>query len=75
MISDKGRAGFYAENAESITMDLSDMDGRRPAVAVDTKKQYREIEIGPLKPGKHTWKAPHKSDWAIAVGNFEDDGD
>ncbi|MBS3735387.1 MAG: DUF5060 domain-containing protein [Phycisphaerae bacterium] len=63
---------FYKEDTEKITMDLSDMDGPQPAVAVDTTKAYREIDIGPLKPGEHTWKAPHKSDWAIAVGEFPD---
>ncbi|MBS3735386.1 MAG: hypothetical protein KGY99_10765, partial [Phycisphaerae bacterium] len=61
---------FYAEDTDRITMDLSDMDGPQPAVAVDTKKAYREIDIGPLRPGKQTWKAPNKSDWAIAVGKF-----
>jgi hypothetical protein len=44
------------------------MTGPQPAVAVDTKKEYRERGIGTLRPGKHTWQAPHKSDWAIAVG-------
>jgi hypothetical protein len=61
---------FYRENAAAITMDLSKARGPQPAVAVDTRKKYREINIGPLKPGKQTWKAPYKSDWAIAVGSF-----
>jgi len=61
---------FYKEDTENITMDLSGMTGPQPAVAVDTTKAYREITIGPLKPGEHTWQAPHKSDWAIAVGTF-----
>jgi len=65
---------FYREKASAISMDLSGMDGSQPAVAVDTTKAYREITIGPLKPGKHTWKAPHKSDWAIAVGTLDDGG-
>jgi hypothetical protein len=61
---------FYAEDAEGIAMDLSGMAGPQPAMAVDAKKTYREIDVGTLTPGKHTWKAPHKSDWAIAVGTF-----
>jgi hypothetical protein len=63
---------FYKDGASSIEMDLSGMSSPQPAVAVDTAKAYREIDIGPLSPGKHTWKAPHKSDWAIAVGTFAD---
>lgn len=67
---DREHIVVYKEDTESITMDLSDMDGPQPAVAVDTKREYREIDLGTLKPGEHTWKAPHKSDWAIAVGAF-----
>jgi len=66
---------FYKENSSAIQMDLAGMDSPQPAVAVDTKKAYREIAIGPLKAGKQTWKAPHKSDWAIAVGMFHAGGD
>jgi hypothetical protein len=60
---------FYKENASSIYMDLSRMPGAQPAIAVDTEKKYREIKIGTLGPEKHAWKAPYRSDWAIAVGN------
>jgi hypothetical protein len=63
---------FYKENASSIQMDLTGMTGPQPAVAVDTTKAYREVGIGPLKPGKHNWKAPRTSDWSIAVGRFPD---
>jgi hypothetical protein len=72
MSPDRTRGVFYAEDAASITMDLSDMDGSQPAVAVDTTREYREIDLGTLTPGKHTWKAPRKGDWAIAVGTFGD---
>jgi hypothetical protein len=61
---------FYKENTFSIQMDLSDMDGPQPGVAVDTRKPYREIDLGPLPPAEHTWEAPHESDWAVAVGRF-----
>jgi hypothetical protein len=66
---------FYKEDADAITMDLSRMAGPQPAVAVDTTKAYRELDLGTLTPGMPTWKAPHKRDWALAVGNVEDDGD
>jgi len=38
---------------------------------VDTTGAYREIEVGTLDPGEHTWQAPRTSDWAIAVGHFD----
>ena len=46
------------------------MKGNQRAVAVDALRAYKEIDVGPLAPGKHRWKAPRKSDWAIAVGDF-----
>lgn len=61
---------FYKEDADAIRLDLSAMRGAQPAVAVDTKRPYKEIDAGPLKPGRQTWKAPRKSDWAVAVGRF-----
>lgn len=61
---------FYAEDAESVTMDLSGMAGAQTAVAVDTRLPYAEIEIGELAAESHTWAAPYVSDWAIAVGSF-----
>ena len=61
---------FYGESASSIGMDLSSMRNPQPAVAVDTKKKYHEIKIGMLKAKEHVWKAPYRSDWAIAVEDF-----
>jgi len=69
---DFSRIIVYREGAERITMDLSKAARPQPAFAVDTTKAYREIDIGTLKPGKHTWKAPRRSDWAVAVGRFQD---
>jgi len=64
---------FYGENTSSISMDLSGMSDPQPAVAVDTKKEYHEIEIGTLSTTEHVWKAPYRSDWAVAVGDFSED--
>jgi hypothetical protein len=61
---------FYKEDTSSVTMDLSSLDSLQPAIAVDTKKIYAEINLGILTPIKHTWNAPYKSDWSIAVGEF-----
>jgi hypothetical protein len=68
--TDRANYVLYKQDTSSIELDLSRMDGSQPAVAVDTRKKYHEIDIGPLKAGKQTWKAPYKSDWAIAVGVF-----
>lgn len=59
---------FYKTDAASMEIDLSETNKALPAIAVDAMKKYHEIQIGPLNPGKNTWKAPYKSDWAVAVG-------
>lgn len=61
---------FYKEDALSIRMDLSDMRGSQPAIVVDTKLSYKEINLGQLSPTNQDWNAPYRSDWAIAVGEF-----
>jgi len=61
---------FYGENKSSMSMNLSGMKGAQPAVAVDTKKEYHEVEMGTLDAREHVWKAPYRSDWAVAVGDF-----
>lgn len=67
---DNARFIFYIEDASSIALDLSGMNGRQPAIAVDTKKAYTEINLGTLKAETQSWNAPYPSDWAVAVGNF-----
>ena len=62
---------FYKENTASIEMDLSAMPDGQKAIAVDTKQPYSEILIGRFTPKKHMWKAKYRSDWIIAVGDFE----
>jgi hypothetical protein len=62
---------FYQEETASVGMDLSPMNGSQRAVAVDTRKAYKEIDLGDLRPGKHDWQGPYPSDWVIAVGRFE----
>lgn len=46
------------------------MDGPQPAIALDTMKPYAELDLGTLDPAERTWRAPYRSDWAIAVGAF-----
>lgn len=61
---------IYREDADVVQLDVPRMKGPQPAVAVDAKKAYEEINIGPVAPGAHTWEAPYRSDWAVAVGAF-----
>jgi hypothetical protein len=61
---------FYAEDRETITLNLTAMAGPQPAVAVDTTRPYQEIDLGQLDATQHIWTAPYSSDWAIVVGNF-----
>ncbi len=71
-ISTRGGTHFvlYREDASTLRLDLTRMEGAKPAVAVDTRRPYAEIPIGTLDPGDHLWRAPHRSDWAVAVGTF-----
>ncbi|MCP5095931.1 MAG: DUF5060 domain-containing protein [Chloroflexi bacterium] len=64
---------FYGENVSSLQLDLSGMSGAGTAVAVDAKKAYAEINLGTLQPIDQTWNAPYASDWAIAIGSFDDE--
>jgi hypothetical protein len=70
--SEAGHLVFYRVDSEAIHLDLSGMSGPQPAVAVDTRKEYQELDLGSLDPRGHTIRLPHRSDWAIAVGSFND---
>lgn len=61
---------FYKEDASVVRMDLRGIEGKQPAVAIDTKEEYKEIELGKLDAKEQSWRAPYRSDWAIAVGDF-----
>jgi hypothetical protein len=62
---------FYKESTNSLRMDLSGVASAQPAVAVDTKLSYAEIDLGTLSTTNQIWTAPYVSDWAIAVGDFD----
>jgi hypothetical protein len=59
---------FYIEDTDRMIIDLSGMNGRQTAVAVDTRLPYHEIDLGVLSPLEQTWIAPYVSDWAVAIG-------
>jgi hypothetical protein len=65
---DDTRFIFYKEDAVSIQLDLSRMPMERAMTAVDalTGKEF----AGRFSTERQVWKAPYKSDWAIAVGEF-----
>ncbi len=64
------RLVLYRENADAMHVDLSTMPGPQPAVAVDTRKAYAEIQLGDLHAKAQTIKLPTTSDWVVAVGHF-----
>jgi len=68
---DNAQAIIYQEDTDGITINLDNAPGQLRAVAVDAKKAYQEIDLGKIKTQGNTWKAPYKSDWAIALGDFE----
>ncbi len=61
---------FYKRSADQIRINLSGASGNLRAVAVDTTRGYQEVDVGTLEPREHVWRAPRRSDWAIAVGQF-----
>jgi len=60
----------YKENTNTITFDMSNINGTLPVIAVDTKLEYQSIEVGVWGAGNQTWNAPYQSDWALAIGDF-----
>ncbi len=48
---DKTKYVFYKENADTIRLDLSAAAAALKAVAVDTTKEYREIDLGGIGKG------------------------
>ena len=61
---------LYKEATSRVELPLEGLEAPEPAIAVDTLRTYREIDIGTLQPGGGVWEAPYESDWALAVGDF-----
>ncbi|HXV65266.1 MAG TPA: hypothetical protein VEK15_31515 [Vicinamibacteria bacterium] len=66
-----GRYLFYKERASRVELSLENLRAPQPAIAVDTRQSYREIDLGEMEPDTSTWEAPYESDWALAVGEFQ----
>ncbi len=62
-------AVIYAENTAEINFHEVAKYIDEPVVAVDAKKKYSELKINSDISDK-IWRAPYKSDWAIAIGDF-----
>lgn len=56
---------FYRENTAIIRYRIAGKT--KKAIAVDTRKKYREINLGRKNAGVYEFKAPYVSDWALAV--------
>jgi hypothetical protein len=54
-------------NGSMIQMDLTGMPTAQQAVAVDTKLDYVEIDLGVLQPVNQVVTLPYASDWVVVV--------
>lgn len=68
---DASRQLLYKEDAAVLELKLPEGAPRLPAFAVDTKRPYAELDAGPFGPSDRSWRAPYRSDWALAVGAFD----
>ncbi|MCP4451246.1 MAG: hypothetical protein GY809_07270, partial [Planctomycetes bacterium] len=72
---DKTHFVFFVEDADSVTIDLTGMPGEQQVTVVNAKLEYREIDMGHLNAGSHALDLGASSDWAIAIGQFGQQGD
>jgi hypothetical protein len=64
---------FFIENQNAAEVDLNGMPGSQQIVVVDAKKEYSEINKGPVSAGRRTIDFGYTSDWAVAIGDFRDE--
>lgn len=64
------RLVLYRENSDSILVDLSQLEKPQPAIAIDTKQAYVEIDLKRVSSKSQRIKLPYVSDWAVAIGEF-----
>jgi hypothetical protein len=67
---DEGCYVLYREDTRRIALGPGALRGSRRAVAVDTKQEYGEVDLGILDEQAREIRLPHRSDWAVAVGDF-----
>lgn len=56
---------FYKEDTDNVNYSFSGKP--KEVIAVDTRKKYQELNLVKLKSGKHQFKAPYRSDWALWI--------
>lgn len=69
MDASKKRLVFYKEDTSSMWVGQGGATAL-PAVAVDTRVAYVEIDLGVISRQRQMIRFPRRSDWAIAVGDF-----
>lgn len=69
--TDKSHFIFFVEDANSVMIDLSGMPDSQRVILVNAKADYHEIDRGIIEPGGYTIRFGSTSDWAIAVGRYE----
>ena len=65
----------YQEDTNTIQIDLSKWSGSGSAIAVNTRKAYKEITLTILPGQRQTVRLPDMSDWVLAVGSFHVSGE
>ena len=65
---------FYQEDTNAVQVDLPDWVGKGSAIAVNTRREYREIDLGRLSARTQTLTLPTTSDWIIALQRFRVNG-
>ena len=62
---------FFAEDTNSVTLNLRGMPDSQRVIAVDTRAEYDEKDLGSLMAGIYKISLDTTSDWVIAVGSFD----
>ena len=66
--SDDSRYIIYGEDVATVQIDLPNLLSATNVIAVDTKADYQEIDLGVVDPGNDRQLVlPYQSDWAIIV--------
>lgn len=64
-LADEERSVYYKENTDGFSYQVA--ASQRKIMAVDTRKSYQSIHLGPQPSGMHIFRAPYNSDWALVV--------
>ena len=67
----EARQVVYKEDTRSITIVIPSGVTNLPVIAVDARAAYAEIDLGSRGAGTHTITLPTRSDWALAIGHFD----